>query len=320
MNNEGKREKIGIIGSGLIGRSWSMLFASVGYQVMLYDIMPEQVKSALMNTEQELKNLEAKGLLRGKLSAAKQFDCLTGTNDLKTLTKDAMFIQECIPERLDLKQSFYKQLDEIVEAHTIVSSSTSTFLPSLFAKDLKHKENVLVSHPVNPPYYVPLVEVVPSPWTKADVVTKTRTLMEEIGQKPVTLSREIEGFALNRIQYAIINEVWRLVEAGILNVKDIDSVMSDGLGMRYAFLGPLETCHLNAEGITNYLERYSKTIHAVSETMGPPPIMDGSAAATEVAKQLEDLVPLDKLPERRLYRDNCLTQLSVLKANINGKK
>lgn len=122
---------------------------------------------------------------------------------------------------------------------------------------------------------MPLVEIVPAPWTNPEVVQKTRAIMDEIGQKPVTLSREIEGFALNRIQYAILNETWRLVEAGILNVKDIDSVMSDGLGMRYAFLGPLETAHLNAEGMENYFERYSKTIHAVSETMGPTPKWKG---------------------------------------------
>lgn len=104
--------------------------------------------------------------------------------------------------------------------------------------------------------------------------------MEEIGQKPVTLSREIEGFALNRIQYAILNECWRLVEAGILNVRDVDSVMSDGLGMRYAFLGPLETAHLNAEGMRNYYERYTNTIYAVSQTMGPTPKMEGPTAVT----------------------------------------
>lgn len=122
---------------------------------------------------------------------------------------------------------------------------------------------MIVSHPVNPPYYVPLVEIVPSPWTKPEIAIQTRKLMEEIGQKPVSLSREIEGFALNRVQYAILNEVWRLVADGILDVKDIDSVMSDGLGMRYAFLGAFETAHLNAEGMASYCDRYSKSIYAV---------------------------------------------------------
>ncbi|XP_011201525.1 lambda-crystallin homolog [Bactrocera dorsalis] len=308
--------KVGIIGSGLIGRSFSMLFASVGYTVVLYDNVPTQIENALKETEKELKALEAKGLLRGKLNASQQFALISGTTDIKVLVKDAIFIQECIPERLDWKQALYKQLDEVVEEQTILSSSTSTFLPSLFSKDLKHQSNVLVSHPVNPPYYVPLVEVVPAPWTKPEVVQKTRAIMEEIGQKPVVLSREIEGFVLNRIQYAILNETWRLVDSGIVDVKDVDSVMSDGLGMRYAFLGPLETAHLNAEGMTNYFERYTNTMYAVSQTMGPTPKMEGPTAV-EIAKQLEVMVPLDKLAERRNYRDNCLTQLSILKKKLN---
>lgn len=107
------------------------------------------------------------------------------------------------------------------------------------------------------------MEIVPAPWTKPEIAVKTRQIMEEIGQKPISLTREIEGFALNRIQYCILNEVWRLVGDGILDVKDIDSVMTDGLGMRYAFLGPLETTHLNAEGISNYTDRYSKSIYEV---------------------------------------------------------
>lgn len=116
-----------------------------------------------------------------------------------------------------------------------------------------------------------------------------------------------------------MNETWRLVKDGVLDVKDIDRVMSEGLGMRYAFLGPLETAHLNAEGMQNYSERYSKTMYAVSMTMGETPLMAGPQA-TVVHEQLCQMTPVEKLPERRAWRDRCLTALAKLKKELSSNK
>lgn len=307
-----KSEKIAVIGSGFIGRSWATLFASAGYRVSLYDVDPNQVRSALEIIKEEVERLEKNGLLRGKLSSAEQIKLISPSETLKDAVKDAKYVQECVFERIDLKRSVFEELDKVVSDNVILASSTSCFPASQFTDKLKHRSQVIVAHPVNPPYLVPLVELVPAPWTNPSVVTETRNLMNEIGQKPVSLHKEVPGFVLNRVQYAIIAESWRLVQDGVISVEDIDTVMSEGLGMRYAFLGPLETAHLNANGFLDYCNRYGNGIYNVTETFGPNPRIEG-----ETAKKIHDdlckAVPLEKLAERRAWRDENLATLAKLK-------
>jgi L-gulonate 3-dehydrogenase len=156
--------------------SWSMIFASAGYKVCIYDIVQSQIDNALKQVKSQLTSLQERGLLRGKLNADQQFSCISGCTDIKEALKGAFFLQECVPENIDLKKKLYKQLDEIVDDKIIISSSTSTFMPSVFSGDMKHRDQVLVSHPVNPPYYVPLVEIVPSKYTRKDIPVTTRAL------------------------------------------------------------------------------------------------------------------------------------------------
>ncbi|XP_043853729.1 lambda-crystallin homolog [Dromiciops gliroides] len=309
-----------IFGSGLIGRSWAMLFASGGFKVKLYDIEQQQITNALENIRKEMKTLEQSGTLKGSLSADQQLALISGCTDLKKAVEGAMYIQECTPENLELKKKVFSQLDLIVDNRVILSSSSSCLLPSKMFMGLKHVKQCIVAHPVNPPYYVPLVELVPHPETDPSTMEKTYALMKKIGQSPVKIMKEIDGFILNRIQYAIISEAWRLVEEGLVSPSDLDIVMSDGLGMRYAFIGPLETMHLNAEGMSNYCDRYREGIKRVLKSFGPIPDFSG-AALENVDKAMCARTPADPahLEARRQWRDECLMKLAKLKSQMKAE-
>lgn len=323
--------KVAIVGSGLVGKSWAMIFASAGFRVCLFDVEASQTEKAIKDIKSQLESFEKDGVLRGDLTAAQQIELISANTDLKECLKDVFYIQECVPESLDLKLKVWGNVEKILleingdlksESAPILASSTSCIVPSKISDSLTFRDNFMVAHPVNPPYLAPMVELVPAPWTRDSVKADIRKLMFKVGQVPVSLSRELPGFILNRIQYAILNECWRLLADEVVSSNDLDVVMRDGLGLRYAFMGPMETIHLNAEGTRNYIDRYGHTIYNVSQDSGPIPEawkLETPEAKNEleiVASQAEADYPLDKLDERRQRRDICLAALAKLKKTL----
>ncbi|XP_008578960.1 PREDICTED: lambda-crystallin homolog isoform X2 [Galeopterus variegatus] len=189
-----------------------MLFASGGFKVKLYDIEQEQITNALENIRKEMKLLEQSGSLKGSLSVEEQLSLISGCSNIEEAVEGALHIQECVPENLQLKKKIFAQLDRIIDDTVVLASSTSCLMPSKLFAGLAHMRQCLVAHPVNPPYHIPLVELVPHLETAPATVDRTHALMRKIGQCPVRVLKEVDGFVLNRLQYPIISEAWRLVE------------------------------------------------------------------------------------------------------------
>jgi 3-hydroxyacyl-CoA dehydrogenase len=171
---------------------------------------------------------------------------------------DVEFVQENGPEKVEEKKIIFAELDRLAPPDALLVSSTSAIVASRFTETLPGRARCLVGHPVNPPHLVPLVELCGAPWTSPEAIDRARNIYREIGQVPVTVNREIDGFVLNRLQGALLAEAFRLVGEGFISAEDLDHTMKDGLGLRWSFLGPFETIELNAPGgIPDYCARYT---------------------------------------------------------------
>lgn len=297
---------IAIIGAGLIGRGWAIVFASAGHEVRVYDVSSEALPKARTALDVALGDLHAAGLLADPdMVLAK----ISLTDNLKHALAGATYIQECGPEDLYAKRALFAELDRLAPSETIIASSTSGILASRFAEGLPGANRCLVAHPVNPPYLVPLVEIAPGPATSSETVASARALLTEVGQVPITARREIEGFILNRLQGALLNESLRLVEGDYVSVGDLDRTVKHGLGLRWSFMGPFETIDLNAPGgLMDYANRYGQLYTRMTESQSVSPDWSESAMA-EVLRQRREQTPQNALGERQQWRDRRLMAL-----------
>jgi 3-hydroxyacyl-CoA dehydrogenase len=309
-------EKVGIVGAGLIGRAWAMVFARAGHPVKMWDADPGAVPKALGLIEQALAELREIGLIdeapatvRARIAAA---------DTLQECVADADYVQENIAEKVDVKRRLYADMDAAARSDCILASSTSSIPTSVFSESVRGRQRCVVAHPVNPPHLVPLVEISPAPWTSADVVKRTRELQEKVGQVPILVKKEVQGFILNRLQAALTFEAWRLVDEGYVSVEDADKCLKDGLGLRWSFMGPFETADLNAPGgISDYAARYGGVMHDMVKDVRYKPM--SPALIERVEAEQRKVMPQDRHAEREAWRDRRLMALIAHKRAIAAK-
>jgi len=311
-------EKIAIIGAGLIGRAWAIVFARAGRQVALYDSDPLVLPVALETIGANLADLAESGLIADPAETIQRIELV---KNLESALRGALYVQENGPENLAVKQALFRELDRLADPGAVLASSSSALRASLFTAELAGRARCLVAHPVNPPYLVPLVELSPASWTSRETVARTRALMEAVGQVPVELRREVPGFLLNRLQGALLGEAFRLVEQGYCSVEDIDKTVKDGLGLRWSFMGPFETIDLNAPaGIADYIRRYGPAYHEMAQSAGAAEQGQWSDALTaRLEAERRAVLPAERLGERAGWRDRRLMALLVHKRKAAKK-
>ncbi len=245
---------VAIVGSGLIGRSWANVFARAGWQVRVWDPSADQRATAQSQIGLSLHELQAHGLVQDAAAAAARVVVVA---TLEEAVHPADYVQESGPEVLEIKRSTFAALDAAAPPHCVLASSTSAIVASLFTESLAGRARCIVAHPVNPPHLAPVVELCGAPWTSLDTKARAAAIMNSVGQVPIDVRREIDGFVLNRLQVALLTEAFRLVQDGVVSPQDLDRTVCDGLGLRWAFMGPFETIELNAPGgVPDYCERY----------------------------------------------------------------
>ena len=308
MNEVQVEKQIGVLGAGLIGTSWAGLFSAFGYETTVYEPYLKEQHLA----HQEINDIWASlDLLFDNLQNKKEVKFSDKINDLK----DATFIQENCPENLPLKKGLISKIERIVSQDTIISSSTSSFMPSELQNGCANPERIIVGHPMNPPHLIPVVEIVFGKAFNQEISNRAKSFYNSLQRVPVRIKKEMRGHLANRLTSALYREAVYLVSEGVADVEDVDTVMSNGPGLRLALLGPHMNYHLGGGdgGYRYYLEHLGPSQEARWKTLGQTPLTQ------EIKKKLIQGIESQNLDtsELKIKRDNCL--IEILKTKKENK-
>ncbi|SDZ54785.1 3-hydroxyacyl-CoA dehydrogenase [Herbiconiux ginsengi] len=336
------RPVVAIAGAGSIGVAFAVLFASAGHPVRVWDAFPEAFERARADLRSRLGLLAEFGLL------AESPSLVAGRVSFEAELADALgaavLVQECAPERVELKRELFAAVAAVAPADAILASSSSAITPSTILAGLEPAgvvpadrdaagvdaaeldvaltgvaARLIVAHPGNPPYLLPVIELVPSPATDAAVLDRASALYRGAGLRPVLVRKEVEGFLFNRLQGAVLREAYALVRDGVATVDDIDEVVRSGLGRRWSFIGPFETVDLNTRGgLESHAEKMGPAYERMGAERGQHDPWTPDLVATAVA-QRRALLPLDEWEARVRWRDEQLMRLKPLWEGMSSR-
>jgi 3-hydroxyacyl-CoA dehydrogenase len=303
---------VALIGTGTVGTGWAVCFAAAGYHVRAYDDHAA-ARAALGPRVGQLAAMlqkEAPTRFDPNVIAAR----LTVVETLEEALAGADYVQESIAEDLPAKHALYRALEPNLPAHAVLATSSSALTPATLYRNFGFAARALVAHPFNPPYVLPLVEILGHEGTDPAAIETTRALMQAIGQAPIVLKRAVPGFIGNRLQAAVLNEAMALVADGVIDPDGIDICMRQSLALRWAFLGPFGTADLNAiDGFAGYAQRLQPTWEALGRDLSTGRPWSAEAIKAVTAARREAL-PLAELPDRQMRRDRTILQLRRLLA------
>ena len=302
---------VAIIGTGVVGASWAALFLAKGLEVVATDVAPDADASLRHFVEAAWPALKRLGLAPGASQSNLKFAA-----DLATAVKNADFVQENGPERIDFKRKLYRQLDDLLSADVIIASSSSGLTMSAIQSDCpSHPERCVIGHPFNPPHLVPLVEIVGGAKTSEETIQRAFEFYTSIGKRAVRLHKEVPGHVANRLQAALGREVYHLVAEGVVSVADVDTALCWGPGLRWGIMGQVLLNHLGGGegGIDHFFAQFTGPMTAWWKVLGSPVL------TPELQQTLIDGLHAEvgsrSIDELAAQRDEVMLGLLELRAN-----
>ncbi|HKS15495.1 MAG TPA: 3-hydroxyacyl-CoA dehydrogenase NAD-binding domain-containing protein [Pseudomonas sp.] len=308
-------QTVAVIGAGLIGCSWAALFAAAGYNVRLYDTRP--------GTQQQMadfwENVKPT-LIRLGLATSETQPLLQVCDTLADAVHDADFIQECIPERLAAKQALYAEIEPLLKASAIVATSSSGLKLSDLQAQWQAPGRIIIAHPFNPPHLIPLVELYGNERTAADVLPTATALYEHCGKEVITLKREVLAHVANRLQAALWREAIHLVLDGVASLKDVDTAVRAGPGLRWAVMGPHLLLNLGGgeAGLRAYCEQFRDSYHQWWDDLGQPRLTD--QAIDQLVEALQEEIADRDYATLRDERDQKLVAILGAMRDVDNQR